>query len=83
MGITSFTDVTVCSMCGASDLFIRHIKKSLRKLAHEIYGDFSLVKIEKYILVFFLISAQNIDRGYVVLTSTHNLCFGPIIRKKY
>ena len=33
----------------------------------------------------FLIFAQNIDCGYseAVLTSTHNLCFGAKIRKKY
>ena len=47
---------------------------------------FSAVKIENFIrkkLVFFLIFAQNIDRGYeAVLTSTHNLCFGAKIRTR-
>ena len=46
---------------------------------------FSLVKFENFIRknwIFFLIFAQNIDRGYTeaVLTSTHNLCFGAKIR---
>ena len=33
----------------------------------------------------FIIFAQNIDCGYseAVLTSTHNLCFGAKIRKRY
>ena len=38
-----------------------------------------------FFFFFFLIFAQNIDCGYneAVLTSTHNLCFGAKVRKKY
>ena len=67
---------------------------TFRKLAHAKYSDFFFrSKIENFhwkIFDIFDIFAQNIDCGYtsepprlaeVVLTSTHNLCFGAKIRK--
>ena len=60
-------------------------RDSLRKLAHAINRYFLVLKITNFQLNFFfynfLIFAQNIDCGYtleppMVLTSTHNLCFG-------
>ena len=51
----------------------------VRKLAHAIYRDIFGCKIGKFHWInfyIFYIFAQNIDCGYTVLTSTHNLCFG-------
>ena len=79
-----------------SVLHKNRVPHSLRKLAHAMNRFFQL-KIKKKIpsekkKVFFLYFAQNIGCGYTlelphrttsegVLTSTHNLCFGPRIRK--
>ena len=63
--------------------FLRLTSQRLRKHTHAIYRKNFGCKNENFhwkIFDIFLIFAQNIDCE-AVLTSTHNLCFGPKIRK--
>ena len=69
------------------DFFVPKQNTSLQKLAHAIYGDFYVVKIENFqrkkmmFLIFLLKTLIVGTLGEAVLTSTHTLCFGSIIRK--
>ena len=68
-------------------VFLTH---SLRKLAHTIFKDISVLKVGNFAgnkVNITLMFAQNIDCGYMLkhykaaLTSTHNLCFGSKLRQ--
>ena len=61
-----------------------HAKNPLRLHTYAIYCDFSRLKIGNFHMRNcdnFLNFAKNMDCGYTLLTSTHNLCFRAKIRK--